>query len=118
MDTEERNTTSIDWSKPIESTNGYPARVISEDYRLLKSDKFLRIVQVEYERSSSVYSVHDNGCDATGDKVIRNRKTKHEGWVVIFPDRWAGTIWKSKEDAQRHADTKHAIDIVKIEWEE
>jgi hypothetical protein len=49
---------------------------------------------------------------------IRNRKTKHEGWVVIFPNRWAGMIWRSKEEAQRHEDTKHAIDIVKIEWEE
>jgi len=52
------------------------------------------------------------------DTNIRNRKTKHEGWVVIFPDRWAGMIWRSKEEAQRHGDTKHAIDIVKIEWEE
>jgi hypothetical protein len=115
---EAQPTTPIDWTKPIETTDGFPARVISEDYRAMKSGKFLRIVQVEYERSSSVYSVHNNGCDLIGDKVIRNRKTKREGWINIFPDQWVGCSYESEEAARRHPNAKGAIATIKIEWEE
>jgi len=118
MKIEAQPTTPIDWTKPIETIDGYPARVISEDYRALKSDKFLRVVQVEYEPSSSVYSVHNNGCDVTGDKVIRNRKIKREGWINIFPDQWVGCSYESEEDARRHPNAKGAIATIKIKWEE
>ena len=117
MSIDEELITPIDWDKPIETAEGFPARVISRDY-LLSSGERQVIVQVEKRGESSLYYYNAQGTNRYINVKIRNRKTKREGWVVIFPDRWAGMIWESKEDAQRHRDTKHAIDIVKIEWEE
>jgi len=117
MQIETSDTTPIDWDKPIETTEGLPARVISRDY-LLSSGERQVIVQVEKRGESSLHYYNAQGTNRYINVKIRNRKTKREGWVVIFPDRWAGMIWRSKEEAQRHGDTKHAIDIVKIEWEE
>ncbi len=125
MQIKEQPTTPIDWDKPIETTEGLPARLISTlparllstDYRI--GEKSFMVVQIEHPSGSQARIFHENGIPYLAyPGKIRNRKTKHEGWVVIFPDRWAGMIWRSKEDAQRHGDTKHAIDIVKIEWEE
>ena len=117
MQIEEQPRTPIDWDKPIETTEGFPARVISRDY-LLSSGERQVIVQVERMGESSLHYYNAQGTNRYISVKIRNRKVKREGWVVIFPDRWAGMIWRSKEEAQRHGDTKHAIDIVKIEWEE
>jgi len=118
MKIDEQPTTPIDWDKSIETTEGYPARVISEDFR--DDGEILMLVQIEHPNRSIARTFKKNGSPYWSyDGKIRNRKTKREeGWVVIFPDRWAGMIWRSKEDAQRHRDKKHAIDIVKIEWEE
>jgi hypothetical protein len=118
MQIEEQPATPIDWDKPIETTGGLPARLLSNDYRV--SGKTVMLVQIEYPDGSVARTFYENGISCLPyEGKIRNRKTKREeGWVVIFPDRWAGMIWRSKEDAQRHGDTKHAIDIVKIEWEE
>ena len=118
MQIEEQSNTPIDWTKPIEDTDGNQCKVISQDYK--HGEERLNVVQIDRDTFSSVVVVRDDGVVRFGRYVtqIRNRKTKHEGWVVIFPDRWAGMIWRNKEDAQRHGDTKHAIDIVKIEWEE
>ena len=117
MDTEERNTKPIDWDKPIETANGYPARVISTDFRIGGETAIL--VQIEHPNNGLVHAFSENGRPYWPfESTLRNRKTKREGWVVIFPDRWAGMIWESEEAAQRHPDTKRAIDIVKIEWEE
>lgn len=118
MQIEEQPATPIDWDKPIETTEGLPARLLSTDYRV--DEKTFMLVQIEHPSGSLARTFYECGSPyLTYPGKIRNRKTKREeGWVVIFPDRWAGMIWRSKEDAQRHGDTKHAIDIVKIEWEE
>jgi hypothetical protein len=117
MQIEASDITPIDWTKPIETIDGYPARVISTDYR--DGCLTLVVVQAELEKISIILRFLKDGTKMYHGTGIRNRKTKREeGWVVIFPDRWAGMIWRSKEEAQRHGDTKHAIDIVKIEWEE
>jgi hypothetical protein len=114
---EAQPTTPIDWDKPIETTEGLPARLLSSDYRL-EGETFM-LVQIEYDHRSKLSYWEKNGTPYwPSEGRIRNRKTKRKGWVVIFPDRWAGMIWESEEAAQRHPDTKRAIDIVKIEWEE
>ena len=117
MKIEAQPTTPIDWTKPIETIDGYPARLLSSDYRF-EGETFM-LVQIEHEHRSTTRVFGKNGTAYLPSiGRIRNRKTKREGWVVIFPDRWAGMIWESEEAAQRHPDTKRAIDIVKIEWEE
>ena len=83
MDTEEQPTQFFDWTKPIEDMDGNPARVISEDYRTISG--FFRIVQAELLGTSHLHMVDTKGYHPVfKTQQIRNRKTKHEGWVVIF----------------------------------
>lgn len=117
MSIDEEPITPIDWTKPIETEDGLPARLISDNYRY--DGRTLMLVQIDHPDRSIARTFLKSGSPYWFyEGKIRNRKTKREGWVSIFPDRWAGMIWESKEDAQRHGDTKRAIDIVKIEWEE
>jgi len=125
VDTEEQPTTPIDWDKPIETTGGLPARLLSTlpasllstDYRV--GEKSFMVVQIEHPSGSQARIFHENGIPYLAyPGKIRNRKTKHVGWVNIFQDRWAGIIWESEETARRHPNVKNAIDTVKIEWEE
>ena len=117
MDTEERNTTPIDWDKPIETTEGLPARVISRDY-LLPSGERQVIVQVEKRGESSLHYYNAQGTNRYINVKIRNRKTKREGWINIFGGQWVGSLHKSEEAAQRHPNVEDAIATIKIEWEE
>ena len=122
MQIKEQPTTPIDWDKPIEDMEGNPARVISEDYRTTSG--FARIVQVELRGKSQVHSVDKKGFHTEGfhtafrSQQIRNRKTKREGWINIFPDQWVGCSHGSEEAARRHPNAKGAIATIKIEWEE
>jgi hypothetical protein len=107
----------IDWEKPIETEEGFPARLLSTDYRF--EGKAFMLVQIEYEYRSSTRVFEKNGTPywpSVGR--IRNRKTKREGWINIFPDRWVGPTYESKEAALRHPNAKGALDTIKIEWEE
>jgi hypothetical protein len=109
----------IDWTKPIETTEGFPARVISDNYRTARySGCVLRVVQVDFKEYSVVWYVDNDGSHPNAGKLIRNRKTKREGWINIFPDRWVGPTYESKEAALRHPNAKGALDTIKIEWEE
>lgn len=117
MKIEERNTTPIDWDKPIETTEGFPARVISRDY-LLSSGERQVIVQVEKRGESSLHYYNAQGTNRYINVKIRNRKTKREGWINIFPDQWVGCSYESEEAARRHPNAKGAIATIKIEWEE
>ena len=116
MDTEERNTTSINWDKPIETIDGYPARVISTDYR--DGCLTLVVVQAELENISMILRFLKDGTKMYHGTGIRNRKTKREGWINIFPDQWVGCSHESEEAAQRHPNAEGAIATIKIEWEE
>lgn len=117
MDTEERNTTPIDWDKPIETTEGFPARLLSTDYRVARNAFML--IQIEHPDKSEARIFHKNGSPLLSfGGEIRNRKTKREGWINIFPDQWVGLLHESEEVARRHPNAKGAIATIKIEWEE
>jgi len=116
VDTEERNTKPIDWTKPIETIDGYPARVISTDYR--DGCLTLVVVQAELEKISMILRFLKDGTNMYLGTGIRNRKTKREGWINIFPDQWVGCSYESEEAARRHPNAKGAIATIKIEWEE
>lgn len=117
MKTEDNTTTKIDWSKPIETADGFPARVLSEDFRASK-DQIVRLVQIEHPHKSEVRLVWPDGSHGVpyaGD--IRNRKTKREGWVNFFGSN-GHIIHKTEEEARRHPNADIAIATLKIEWEE
>jgi hypothetical protein len=125
MSIDEEPITPIDWDKPIETTEGLPARLISAlPARLLSTDyrvgeKSFMVVQIEHPSGSQARIFHENGIPYLAyPGKIRNRKTKREGWINIFPDQWVGCSHGSEEAARRHPNAKGAIATIKIEWEE
>jgi hypothetical protein len=117
VDTEEQPTTPIDWDKPIETTEGLPARLLSSDYRF-EGVTFM-LVQIEYHHRSTTRVFRKNGTPYwPSEGCIRNRKTKREGWINIFRDQWVGLLHESEEAARGHPSAESAIATIKIEWEE
>lgn len=108
----------IDWDKPIETSDGYPARLLSTDVR--SCGELFAAVQVEYHNCSEIkYYKLDGLCTPE----IRNRKTKRVGWVNVYPalckkeTRILAKIYESEQEAKGIA-CKDVIATVKIEWEE
>ena len=74
--------------------------------------------QAELEKISTILRFLKDGTRMYHCIGIRNRKTKREGWINIFPDQWVGCSFESEEAARRHPNAKGAIATIKIEWEE
>ena len=117
----EREEAMIDWGKPIETTEGYPAKVISRDYR--RDNKVLYVVQVEspvshlYSGDSYLKMVSPTTGVGMGIN-LRNRKTKREGWINIYSTiEKAGCIYNTEQEAKESA-SRAVSATVKIEWEE
>ena len=106
---------TIDWTKPIETVEGHPARVLSTDHR--HHQNTLTVIQIEYPGRSSIGFYCQNGEPALGSLRIRNRKTKREGWINVYRDNYASDIFGSREEALLHS-RSNIIDTIKIEWEE
>lgn len=112
----------IDWTKPIETWDGIPSRVISDSYRVREGET-AKVVQYDFEPFSGLAIVDDYGvCIAAGGVRIKNRTVKREGWVLIWPlpvsRGWAAAseIHATEEDAKRAA---HSGAIpCRVEWEE
>jgi hypothetical protein len=108
---------TIDWDKPIETTDGFPARLISSDYRIQSNTVML--VQIDFPDKSVARAFHKTGRPYWAyEGTIRNRKTKREGWINICPDQWVGNLHESEETARQHPNARGAIATLKIEWEE
>jgi len=107
----------IDWEKPIETEEGFPARLLSTDYRF--EGKTFMLVQIEYEYRSSTRVFEKNGTPYWSSLGrLRNRKTKREGWVNIYSNtNTHGQIWGTEEEAKTFQ-TVGSIITTKIEWEE
>ncbi len=118
MDTEAQTPTPIDWTKPIETEDELPARIISEDFRI-EGGETVKMVQIEYHHKSVLrLFFHDGKPRYSYEGRIRNRKTKREGWINIFGGQWVGSLHKSEEAARLHPNVEDAIATIKIEWEE
>jgi hypothetical protein len=110
---------SIDWDKPIETTEGFPARVISRDY-LLSSGERQVIVQVERMGESSLHYYNAQGTNRYINVKIRNVKVKRKGWVNIYRssrgEATVGALLLTEEEARTIGNG--AVATIKIEWEE
>ena len=102
----------IDWGKPIETTEGYSARVISTDYR--DGAMTLVVVQAEFENGSFILRFSQDGTRMYHGTAIRNVKVKREGWVNIYA---RSSVHSTEEQAKANAGTD-AKATIKIEWEE
>jgi len=116
---------TVDWTKPIETIDGYPARVISTDYR--DGCLTLVVVQAECGIGSAILRFLKDGTKMYHGTAIRNRKVKKEGWVNLYHTPYApvkyycgGTVYDTektaKDNIQRGHDTYATT--IKIEWEE
>ena len=108
---------TIDWDKPIETTNGFPARLISSDYRIQSNTVML--VQIDFPDKSVAQAFHKTGRPYWAyEGTIRNRKTKREGWINVYANtNTHGPIWGTEEEAKTFQ-TVGSITTIKIEWEE
>ena len=87
----------IDWTKPIETMEGWPAKVVSRDYKTINSTLFL--VQIERpfpgdKRLSCLGWYQEDGRPWETDRLIRNVPVKREGWVNIY------AVYATEEDAK------------------
>lgn len=106
----------IDWDKPIETEEGVPARVISRDYKN-GAGEVLVVAQIDYGAFSAIGHYTQKGETKYTPTKLRNRKTKREGWLNIYPDNSTGeNIYETKDIAEKSSRNK--IDTIKIEWEE
>lgn len=115
----------IDWDKPIETTEGLPARLLSTDYRV--AGNTFMLVQIEHPSGSLARTFHEDGSPyLTYPGKIRNRKTKREGWVNLYHTLYppvkifcGDTIFDTEKDAKVSAFVNRTyIGSSKIEWEE
>jgi hypothetical protein len=73
----------IDWTKPIETVDGLPARVISTNYKGYNALP-LYVVQIEGRHFSHIgYYKEDGNPHTTCDRIC-NVRVKREGWVNIY----------------------------------
>ena len=109
---------TIDWDKPIGTEDGLPARLISEDYRVDRSET-VRVVQIEYHHKSVLRLFDPDGKPRYSyEGRVRNRKTKREGWINVYANtNTHGPIWGTAEEAKTFQ-TVSSITTIKIEWEE
>lgn len=105
----------IDWTKPIETLAGYPARVLSTDFR--STGEVFVIVQIEYKNCSEIRYYTQDGQISGFGPPLRNHKTKREGWVNIYPFGGTSVIYPTEKEAKSTA-RPDVIATVKIEWEE
>ena len=113
----------IDWTKPIETVDGRRVKRVA-DLACVGTVIYVSPVSPVDRGDSFIVNPEGYRCDdrallsARQEPFIRNVKVKREGWVNIFPDRWVGSAYESKELALRHPNAKGALDTIKIEWEE
>lgn len=107
---------TIDWDKPIETTEGLPARLISSDYRIQSNTVML--VQIDFPNKSVARAFHKTGRPYWAyEGTIRNRKTKREGWINISQGLHRGLIFDTEASA-KEARHSGVVATIKIEWEE
>jgi hypothetical protein len=114
----------IDWTKPIETMTGLPAKVISNDYR--SSDwKIRKVLQVEDKSNSFTLIVDEEGFPSLiGNQCIRNVKVKKEGWLAIYAGQESnGTkrcsfIYEALEDVMFAVGGNRLVSYSKVTWEE
>ena len=116
----------IDWDKPIETIEGWPAKVLSATYRINYEPFF--VVQIECDDGgwSRVVIFDKDGCVKQGilTTKIRNVPVKREGWIAIYKTkdpknaRHCSIAYPTKEDCIHACCANKVVAYVKVEWEE
>jgi len=114
---------TIDWKKPIEATDGRPARVLATD--LADTDGNCVLVAIMTDGSEILQRLRPEGWSWPHREavIIRNKRTKREGWVNVWSDKTLGpNIHATEAVANAHVDQgppgASRSDCIRIEWEE
>jgi hypothetical protein len=77
----------IDWTKPIETMEGWKAKVVSTDYKTISSTLYL--VQMERPSGASILGWYrEDGQPWETQTLLRNVKVKREGWIKLRCIEW------------------------------
>ena len=123
----------IDWSKPIETMEGWKAKIVSTDYKTISSTLYL--VQMERPSGASILGWYrEDGQPWETQFLLRNVKVKREGWVLMRPwSSWSGEpinivgllamhhVYPSEEEAKyatRYFEVEPGTKPVHLTWEE
>ena len=116
----------IDWDKPIETVEGWPAKVLSATYRINYEPFF--VVQIECDNGgwSRVVILDNDGRVRQGvySTKIRNVLVKREGWMAVYRHkivegvRGASPIYETREECVQRCGANKVAAYAKVEWEE
>jgi hypothetical protein len=96
----------LDWNKPIETIEGCPAKVISEDY--MYKGKPYRIVQMELPGGNSVTHMYrEDGESLYGLGMLRNKTRKVTRWLNLYENFAGMCYYLSADDAERVGRNTH-----------
>ena len=108
---------TIDWTKPIETTTGRPARVLATD---LKGASRIAIAVTNTEGSEGICITDDNG-QYLGSCCIRNVREKRRGFVVLeaegFGARAVGYFLQQDNAMRVASQMPHRVVVELPEWE-
>lgn len=116
----------IDWDKPIETIEGWPAKVLSATYRINYESFF--VVQIECDNGgwSRVVIFDKDGYVRNGPLTteIRNVPVKREGWMAVYRGkiregvRDSSPLYETREECVQLCSGNKVTAYVKVEWEE
>lgn len=110
----------IDWTKPIQTRDGYPVRILCIDARTDRPVVGLVIFNANIKED--VYTWFTNGSYSVSkhSRDLINVPVKHEGWLNIYPTNGIeGYFYKTKEEADNAASIiMKRIACIKIEFTE
>jgi hypothetical protein len=119
----------IDWTKPIETMEGWKAKIVSTDYKTISSTLYL--VQMERPSGASILGWYrEDGQPWETQTLLRNVKVKKEGWVLMRPssasmdgryltdDRVYASEAKAKSANANWYGADFGVKPVRITWEE
>jgi hypothetical protein len=89
----------LDWNKPIETTEGYPAKVISTDYK--RAGITHRVVQIEFlHGDSGAHIYRDDGKTIYNTGQLRNKARKVTKWYNLYADRPGYRYFDTESEAR------------------
>lgn len=109
---------SLDWSKPIQTRRGEPARLLGT----ISGTGFTHFVAVKFHVGGEVgYAVfpsgHASSAYSNSEQDIVNAPVVEVVYANVFHDKWSARWRASLEDARKHS-TDASVGVVKITIED
>lgn len=119
---------AIDWTKPIETMEGKPARVLATDLKDRVHKVVVAIDNGDYEHVECLMPSGASNGNTFGDPIVRNKRVKVRGYVgvrcethVQFDNEPIATttaIYSTRAAAESIVRNGPEWRVIPIEWEE